>query len=180
MLAEAGRRYADRPEIELRQGDVHELPLPDAGVDRAWTDRVLQHVADPAAALVQVTRVLRPGGVLGMAEPDWDTLTVADPDVDISRRFSRFVAGRVRNTTIGRDLVRLAATSGFEISSVQAIPVVFRDFTTADQILGLQRNSARAIEAGALLERGTHEWLERLRTAPFLAGFTFYLVTAHI
>ncbi|GIF23287.1 ubiquinone/menaquinone biosynthesis C-methylase UbiE [Actinoplanes tereljensis] len=180
MLAEAGRRYANRPHIELRLGDMRRLPLPDACVDRARTDRVMQHVADPAAAIVQLRRVLRPGGVLGMAEPDWDTLTVADQDVEISRRFSRFVAERVRNTTIGRDVVRLAAAAGFKISAVQAIAVVFRDFATADQILGLQRNSARAVEAGALPERDTREWLERLPTAPFLAGFTFYLITAHI
>src|SRR4051794_7849859 len=51
MLAEAGRRFAQRPNVELRAGDVHALPLADASVDRARTDRVLQHVADPAAAI---------------------------------------------------------------------------------------------------------------------------------
>ncbi|MEU4237319.1 methyltransferase domain-containing protein [Actinoplanes sp. NPDC026619] len=127
MLAEAGRRLADRPTIELLRGDVHDLPIAAGGVDRARTDRVLQHVDDPAAAIAQARRVLRPGGRLSMAEPDWDSLVVAEEDVTTSRRFARFVAGRVRNATIGRELVRLATTAGFEISSVEAVPVVFRD-----------------------------------------------------
>jgi ubiquinone/menaquinone biosynthesis C-methylase UbiE len=141
------------------------------------TDRVLQHVDDPAAAIAEARRVLRPGGLLGMAEPDWDTLVVAEEDLATSRVFARFVAGRVRNATIGRELVRLSAYAGLEIVGVQAIPVVFRQFGVADQILGLHRNASRAVEEGMLTETGAQAWLERLRTRPFLAGFTFYLVT---
>src|SRR2546430_17014647 len=74
MVAEARHRLAVRPNVSLRIGDAHELPLDDASVDRARTDRVLQHLADPARALAEARRVLRPGGVFGIAEPDWDTL----------------------------------------------------------------------------------------------------------
>ena len=178
MLAEAGRRFADRPQVAVRHGDVHDLPLADAVADRARTDRVLQHVDDPAAAIAQAGRVLRPGGLLGMAEPDWDSLVVADEDVTTSRRFSRFVAGRVRNATIGRELVWLSTAAGLELRSVEAVPAVFRDFETADQILGLRRNSARAVEAGVLAGADARGWLQRLRARPFLAGFTCYLVIA--
>ncbi|MFI7435802.1 methyltransferase domain-containing protein [Micromonospora haikouensis] len=109
MLEEARRRLAGRSNVRLSPGDIHGLPIADADVDRARVDRVLQHVADPARAIREVRRVLRPGGLFGMAEPDWDTLAVADADVDTSRRFARFVAGRVRNPTVGRELVRLCA-----------------------------------------------------------------------
>ncbi len=121
--------------------------------------------------------MLRPGGLLGMGEPDWDTLAVADEDVLTSRCFARFVAGQVRNATIGRQLVRLSAAAGLRIRSVDTVAVVFRDFETADQILGLRRNSARAVEAGALTEADVQPWLRRLASGPFVAGFTFYLVT---
>jgi ubiquinone/menaquinone biosynthesis C-methylase UbiE len=178
MLAEAGRRFAGRADVELCRGDLHGLPLADAGVHRARTDRVLQHVADPPAVLAQVRRVLRPGGVLGMAEPDWDSLVVAEQDVPASRSFAGFVAGRVRNATIGRELVRLSTAAGFTVRSVEAVAVLLRDFAAADQILGLRRNSARAVAAGALGVTQAREWLERLRAGPFLAGFTVYLVTA--
>jgi ubiquinone/menaquinone biosynthesis C-methylase UbiE len=178
MLAEARRRLARRPNVELRQGDVHELPLPDGSVDRARVDRVLQHVLDPTRALAEVRRVLRPGGLFGMAEPDWDTLAVADEDLGTSRRFADYVASRVRNATIGRELVRLSVQVGLRVRSVEPIAVLFRDFDTADRILGLRRNAARAVRAGKLAEAAAEAWVQRLATGSVIAGFTFYLVIA--
>jgi ubiquinone/menaquinone biosynthesis C-methylase UbiE len=178
MLDEARRRLADRPNVELRLGDIRELPLADGSVDRARVDRVLQHVPEPATAMAEVRRVLRPGGLFGMAEPDWDTLAVADQDIDTSRRFAAFVAGRVRNPTIGRELVRLCVHAGLRVRSVDPIAVLFRDFETADQILGLRRNAARAVRAGRLAEASADGWVRRLASGPVIAGFTFYLVIA--
>lgn len=165
------------PVTSIRVGDAEALPLADASIDRVRTDRVLQHVADPGSAIAEAYRVLRPGGLLGMAEPDWDTLAVADDDVETSRGFARFTAGQVRHATLGRQLVRLTARAGFTIRSVEAVPIVFRDFGLADRILGLTRNSARAVEAAQLREDVAGAWLARLSGAPFLAAVTIYLVT---
>lgn len=87
-----------------------------------------------------------------MAEPDWDTLAVADQDLQTSRQFADFVARRVRNPTIGRELVRLRVQAGFRVRSVDPVVVLFRDFGAADQILGLRRNATRAMQAGKLSE----------------------------
>jgi SAM-dependent methyltransferase len=171
MLTEARRRHCDRAEIEIRYGDAHELPLPDATADRVRTDRVLQHLRDPGLALREAARVLRPGGVVGMAEPDWDTLAIADEDLAQSRRFARATAGRVTNPTIGRELVRLSERAGLRVRSVDAVAVVFRDFGTADWVLGLRRHSDDRDPA-------VRAWLDRLEAGTMLAGFTFYLVTA--
>ncbi|WP_433372196.1 methyltransferase domain-containing protein [Actinoplanes sp. CA-142083] len=174
MLAEARRRSDAR----VHEGDIHALPLADGSVDRARADRLLQHVSDPQAAIAEVRRVLRPGGLFGMAEPDWDTLAVADDDPGVSRAWSRFVAGRVRNPTIGRELPRLCARAGLEVRSVEPVAVVFHDFETADRILGLRRNTDRAVQAGALLAAVGDSWVRRQQSGPVLAGFTCYLVTA--
>ncbi|MGC9670001.1 methyltransferase domain-containing protein [Planosporangium sp. 12N6] len=178
MLDEARRRLGDRPNVELLLGDIHDIPLADGSVDRARVDRVLQHVRDPARALTEVRRVLRPGGLFGMAEPDWDTLAVADEDLETSRGFATFTAGQVRNATMGRQLVRLCSQAGFRVRSVGPIAVMFRDFDTADYILGLRRNSARAVRVGKLAEADAEVWLQRLASGPLVAGFTFYLVIA--
>jgi SAM-dependent methyltransferase len=178
MLAEARRRYATTAGVEVRAGDIHDLPLAHGSVDRARVDRLLQHVRDPEFAIGEVRRILRPGGLFGMAEPDWDTLAVADHDVTTSRAFARFVAGRVRNSTIGRDLPRLCGRAGFRVRSVEPVPVLFREFGTADRILGLRRNADRAVEAGVLLDAVATGWLGRLAAGPLMAGFTLYLVVA--
>ncbi|MEH1126776.1 methyltransferase domain-containing protein [Micromonospora sp. CPCC 206061] len=178
MLDEARRRLADRPNVVVCPGDAADLPLASGSADRARVDRVLQHVPDPTTSITEIRRVLRPGGLCGMAEPDWHTLAVADEDHETSSGFAEFVAGQVRNATVGRQLVRLCVDAGLRVRSVEPIAVLFRDFGTADQILGLRRNCARAIQAGRLAEARADAWLRRVARGPVVAGFTFYLVTA--
>ncbi|OLB80215.1 MAG: ubiquinone biosynthesis protein UbiE [Actinobacteria bacterium 13_2_20CM_2_71_6] len=178
MVEAARLRLAGYGNVTVHRGDAHALPLADSSVDRARADRVLQHLADPAWAIVELRRVVRTGGIVGLAEPDWDSFIVDDIDAQTSRAFGSFLAGRVRNPTIGRQLPRLLEGAGFALGSVVAHPVLLRDFGAADQILGLRRNTARAVEAGALDDRAAGQWLDRLGTGPFLAGFTFFTVIA--
>jgi SAM-dependent methyltransferase len=55
-------------------GDATRLPLADGSVDVAYLVTVLGEVPDRPAALAELRRVLRPGGVLAFAE------TLTDPD----------------------------------------------------------------------------------------------------
>ncbi|MFF9571889.1 methyltransferase domain-containing protein [Streptomyces sp. NPDC014685] len=178
-VATAGERTAGRDNVTVLLGDLHELPLPDGSVDRARTDRVLQHVADPARALREARRVLRPGGRLVMGEPDWGTLTVDHPDSELSRAYTRYVTDEaVRNARIGSQLPRLAVDAGFAVPRVLPITSVFRDVRAADGILGLERTTRRAVEAGHLTGEAARRWLDHLAGGPFLAAVTFYLVVA--
>lgn len=51
------------------RGDVLALPFPDGTFDALFAGALLFHLADPAAALAEFRRVLRPGGVAGVL--DW-------------------------------------------------------------------------------------------------------------
>jgi SAM-dependent methyltransferase len=51
-------------------GSVEALPFADDSFDLVTCQTVLIHVADPAAAIAEMTRVLKPGGLLLAAEPD--------------------------------------------------------------------------------------------------------------
>ncbi len=64
MLASARRRLAPHENVELRQGDLESLPLDDGHVDLAVLLLVLHHLAEPAAALAEAARVVKPGGRL--------------------------------------------------------------------------------------------------------------------
>ncbi|MET9219194.1 methyltransferase domain-containing protein [Streptomyces sp. NPDC003300] len=175
----ARERTADRDTVTVHLGDVHELPLADGSVDRARTDRVLQHVADPVRALREAHRVLRPGGRLVLGEPDWDTLTVDHPDDELSRAYTRYVTDEViRNARIGRQLPRLAAEAGFTVPTVVPVTPAFRDVGAADKVLGLERTTQRALAAGYFTVEGARRWLDHLASRPFLAAVTIYIVVA--
>lgn len=59
--------------ITWKRGDLEKVPLPDASVDIAIASQALHHAADPAQALAEAHRILRPGGrlvVLDLREHD--------------------------------------------------------------------------------------------------------------
>jgi ubiquinone/menaquinone biosynthesis C-methylase UbiE len=176
MVEEANRRVAETPWVEVRLGDAHALPVGPASVDRARADRMVQHVADPAGVFAEFRRVLRPGGVACVAEPDWDSLLVDPGDLETNRAFNRFVCSTiVRNATVGRQLARLAHQAGLEVCDVITVAPIFRDFALADQILGLSRNTERAIRAGRLDREAGQRWLAELAAGPFLATSTVFI-----
>jgi ubiquinone/menaquinone biosynthesis C-methylase UbiE len=179
MVTVAAGRLGDRANVEVRLGDAHALPVDDDSVDRAYLDRVVQHLENPRRAMAEVRRVLRPGGVVGLAEPDWDTLVIDDVDLATSRAFARFLADvQVRNAAIGRALARLATDEGLVPRTVTGTPILFRDFPTAEAILGLRRNADRAVAAGFVTRDAAQAWLDRLGDGPFLAAFVLFAVTA--
>jgi len=72
VAAEPLRRARVRhPELDLRQVRAERAwPLEDASFDAVWAGEVIEHVADTAAWLSQVRRVLRSGGRLLLSTPD--------------------------------------------------------------------------------------------------------------
>ena len=64
MLAASRSRLHDRANVEHRQGELESLPLDSGSLDLAVMLLVLHYVVDPALALAEACRCLRPGGRL--------------------------------------------------------------------------------------------------------------------
>jgi ArsR family transcriptional regulator len=62
MLQSAKRRVQAFDNVELRRGDLEELPVDDGRLDAAMLTLVLHHVPEPDKALAEVARVVKPGG----------------------------------------------------------------------------------------------------------------------
>jgi ubiquinone/menaquinone biosynthesis C-methylase UbiE len=175
----ARRRLRGDARVEVLRGDLQELDLAPASVDRVRTDRVLQHVVDPAGALREVTRVLRSGGRGVFAEPDWATLVVDHPDATASRRYTDYVVEHVvRNACVGRQLPRLAQQAGLLVDEVIPFTAVFDDVVTADRVLGFHRVTQGGLEAGSFSASEAEGWLQHLEHGPFFAAVTAFVVVA--
>ena len=80
----------DSPLVEFRLGSVQDLTVEDTSFDVAVAGLVLNFVPDPAAALAEMKRALRPGGLVGayvwdyadgmrMLRIFWDAAIALDP-----------------------------------------------------------------------------------------------------
>src|SRR5215475_3742418 len=54
--------------VTFEAASVYQLPYPDGSFDAAFACAVLQHLAAPLAALQEMRRVLKPGGVIGIVD----------------------------------------------------------------------------------------------------------------
>jgi 2-polyprenyl-3-methyl-5-hydroxy-6-metoxy-1,4-benzoquinol methylase len=116
------RARAAHPGVDVRLVDAcGPWPLPDASFDAVWAGEVIEHVADTAAWLSEVRRVLRPGGRLLVSTPNHSRLAVLrlalsarafdahfDPRSDHLRFYTR------------RTLISLLEDFGFQEVSISA------------------------------------------------------------
>jgi SAM-dependent methyltransferase len=118
--------------VEYMVGDATALPLPDASADVVFCNSLLWLLPDPAAALRDMRRVLRPGGRALAAEPDGGLVHSFDPHRPrLSELEQRFQACYARGCLlldghdyeIGRKLPGLFIISGFV--AVRTYPRLF-------------------------------------------------------
>ncbi|MFT3785344.1 MAG: metalloregulator ArsR/SmtB family transcription factor [Tepidisphaeraceae bacterium] len=62
MLKGARQRVAPFDNVEVRQGELEELPLADGEVDAALMVLALSYVAEPKRVVTEMARVIKPGG----------------------------------------------------------------------------------------------------------------------
>jgi ubiquinone/menaquinone biosynthesis C-methylase UbiE len=111
MLQAARRRLRDLPTVEVKRGELEALPIADAELDAATLLLVLHHLPDPAAALAEASRVLKPDGrlvILDMLPHD--------------REEYRQQMGHVWLGFGDDQLRRLLASSGFERVRIVPLP----------------------------------------------------------
>lgn len=118
-LAEAAARVdaAGLGAPRFRQADIHALPFANASFDHVFVCFVLEHLARPAAALVELRRVLKPGGTLTAIEGDHGS-TFFHPDSPAARAAIRCLVELQRraggDALIGRRLYPLLVEAGLD------------------------------------------------------------------
>ena len=61
--------------VTFEVGDVYALPYADGTFDVVHAHQVLQHLTDPVAALREMRRVTRPGGIVAVRDCDYSAMT---------------------------------------------------------------------------------------------------------
>lgn len=99
------------PRLVCLAGDGQHLPLPPGCVDLLTMNAGLHHVPDPAAALREIDRVLKPGGLFALGfEPNMRHFS--SPLVQLSRGFDRLAWYVSPRQNLRRVCQRLGAGNG--------------------------------------------------------------------
>ncbi len=88
FVEEARRRAAGlgAANIEYREGDIREIPYPDAAFDATFCDKVLIHVGPTERCLAEMVRVTKPGGRVGALEWDLCALSLNSDEPELTAK----------------------------------------------------------------------------------------------
>ncbi len=160
-VSEAGSRAPDA-RFSYQQAAVEQLPFEDGRFDLVTCQTVLIHVRDPAVALAEMVRVVRPGGVVLAAEPNNRALnllgtSVSDLDglVDSAGFYAVCEKGQIAlgegDSSLG-DLVpglfQQAGLDGIQTYMSDKVSLMLPPYETEEQA-ALAREYASGAERGA-------------------------------
>jgi ubiquinone/menaquinone biosynthesis C-methylase UbiE len=112
-----------QPNVSFEVGDIYHLAFDDGAFDVVHAHQVLQHLADPVAALSEMRRVCRDGGIVAARDSDYGGMFwfPEDPEMDEWRALYQRVARALDGEPdTGRRMLSWAQLAGFTEIEVSA------------------------------------------------------------
>lgn len=161
--------------VAFTDADLYGLPVEAGAADAVTASLVFQHLDDPAAAVAEARRVLRPSGRVFIFDVD-DGLGASYPESDdlafLERVFARWQRGYGGDREIGRKLPVVLAEGGFRVTAVSILPSAALVLTAPDtpqRTLTLARLGSAApamVDAGLVTLDECEAALEGFRHEP--------------
>ena len=115
------------PGVAFVQADAHALPVAGSTFDIAYARYLLEHVSDPRAVLIEMGRVVRPGGRVAVMENDVTLVRFDPPCPAFESVWAAFAIVQDQlggDALIGRRLYRLLHDAGFSGVELSVQPEV--------------------------------------------------------
>ncbi|HZU62579.1 MAG TPA: methyltransferase domain-containing protein [Novosphingobium sp.] len=182
MVEEARKRFAGAPALDFTVAQADSLPFADGSLDAIRADRVLIHVPDPAAAIAEMLRVLRPGGRLVLCDPDMVGFWVSSADPMTSQIVSGAIAKSCVNPFLARDMGVMLRDLALPEVAHHAMTMVTDDFAVVDRVVRFELVAQKIAAAGLLpagqIEGWLAEQLQRRDEGRFAAGLSVMMACA--
>lgn len=154
------RRHPVGRRITVRCARGERLPFANDRFAATLAITVLLHVKDHGRVIVEMARVTRPGGRVGVQDQDFGTVAVTHPDRDLTARIFTGVANRIyAEPHSGRRLPGLLRAAGLE--RVRLRTEVYQDTTLEPYTKSfLERRAENAVRFGIVNPRTAQRWLD--------------------
>jgi ubiquinone/menaquinone biosynthesis C-methylase UbiE len=171
----------DKGTVHYATGNVMALDFPDAVFDAVRSERVMQHLADPDAAVAELVRVTVPGGRVCVIDTDWDSFLMDGAPTEYLAELAQIAArGGITLRPEGRMLRGRLVRAGLTSVTAQPVTMAMTDRHTVQTLHPAfsPRAIHNTLKAPAEL---ADAWLaavdEAFATGEFLAVLTIWVVT---
>ncbi len=189
MLSVARERAKAAPcQARFSVGDAVALDEPDRSFDVARSERTLQWLSDPQAAVGELARVLRPGGRVCLIDTDWSTLRLDIGDTTVAEQVCAAMrTERCRPSNVGSRLDVLARTAGFDVLAATSATQVWRTWDPDESIapggcFSMRSLAEDLVSTGHLDVADTDRFVDRIlhaaRNGRFEMSLTMFAVVA--
>ncbi len=161
--------------------NAYEIPFPDASFDAVFAHTLLEHLSDTQKALSEMSRVLKPGGVIGLRDSDWGGMLISPSSPVVQEFFAlreKVLQSNGGNSRLARHLGALLRESAFDRVEVSASYEVYGNFGNAETLgefhnAGLyfaaryaenREFSNRAVELGLADHQSIQDFVKALRS----------------
>jgi ubiquinone/menaquinone biosynthesis C-methylase UbiE len=176
MIAEAKQRAEQagvNTWVRHQCVDAMSMPFETDYFDSCRSERLFQHLLNPAQALYEMTRVTKSGGWVVVLDADWGSWSTDSDETDIERRLARFMAETsLQNGYSGRKLYRLFKQQKLADISFEVFPVATTNYVLARQAAQAERSELEALKAGVITAKELQRWRTDLEQAD-LEGIYF-------
>jgi len=138
--------------VEFRQGSIYALPFDDSSFDTVFSHALLEHLKEPVKAMVELRRVLKPGGTVGLCTPDWGGFLLAPPSEKLLLAFEAYKQLQNRNggdVYCGHRLSMYAAAAGFEVVAMRSRYENYDPLTVIGDFLAMNHEEAGDVKNAA-------------------------------
>jgi ubiquinone/menaquinone biosynthesis C-methylase UbiE len=175
LVAEAVRRHQSEG-CEFHCADATTLPFKDEEFDAARVDRALQHIDNPIGVVKEMARVVKKGGLILCAEPDWGTFFIGTAFSTLTRAIQDRWIGSFKNPWIGRNLFGIMKTVGSGDLSIEAHLLMTQGFEASDLVFDITKTTEQ-LQAAGRAKAELSAWLDAYKSAEVMAGVM--LVVCH-
>jgi len=183
MLEMAAQRCTGLSNIRLEKAEVERLPFGDAAFDLACALQVYAYVEKLDEALVELARVVKPGGRVVILDTDFSGVVWESANRPRMQKILAAYEGHVAWPDLPRILQRRLRAAGFRLERCEIVPMLTVNYHPNTYVFGLARFIHRFVtEHGGIQAEEADAWLAELddleRQKAFLFAVSRFVFTA--